>query len=64
MNRPTCKQVFETIREHPGLTWYGLSKLMHTSPSLIKSRLTNMDDKGLLLYEDDYGGLYEFADND
>jgi len=50
----------ELIERQPGISARELARQLDVSPSTITRRLPSMDEAGILLAEDDKGGLWPF----
>ncbi|HHY56486.1 MAG TPA: winged helix-turn-helix domain-containing protein [Chloroflexi bacterium] len=51
----------ELIEQQPGITARELARQLDVSPSTITRRLPSLDEAGILLAEDDKGGLWPFG---
>ena len=64
MARPTnhkrTEQIYRKIEEHPGKKAGFLARLLGINRSEITRALPSLQDKGLLVSEDDKGGLWPF----
>lgn len=49
------------IEQQPGISARELARQLNVSPSTITRRLPSLDDAGILLAEDDKGGLWPFG---
>lgn len=55
------EDMVELIEQQPGISARELAQQLGVSPSTISRRLPSMDDAGILLAEDDSGGLWPFG---
>ena len=51
----------ELIEQQPGISARELARQLDVSPSTITRRLPSLDEAGILLAEDDKGGLWPFG---
>lgn len=51
----------ELIEQQPGISARELARQLDVSPSTVTRRLPSLDDAGILLAEDDKGGLWPFG---
>ncbi len=51
----------ELIEQKPGISARELARQLKVSPSTITRRLPSLDEAGILLAEDDNGGLWPFG---
>ncbi|MFN3334979.1 MAG: winged helix-turn-helix transcriptional regulator [Caldilinea sp.] len=58
---PDFKEMAELIEEQPGISAGELARRLGVSTSTITRRLPSMDEAGILLFEDDKGGLWPFG---
>lgn len=54
-------EMVELIEQQPGISARELAQQLDVSPSTITRRLPSLDDAGVLLAEDDKGGLWPFG---
>ncbi len=54
------REMVELIEQQPGISARELARQLEVSPSTITRRLPSLDDAGILLAEDDKGGLWPF----
>jgi len=54
------EDTFVEIEQNPGVNPAQLAERLGVAASTIQRRLPSMGDAGLLLYEDDRGGLWPF----
>lgn len=54
-------EMVELIEQQPGISARELARQLDVSPSTITRRLPSLDDAGVLLAEDDKGGLWPFG---
>ncbi len=52
------ENIYNAVQEHPGKKAGFIARLLGMSRSEVTRSLPSLDDKGLLLYEDEYGGLH------
>ena len=64
MARPTdyqrTEQIYRKIEEHPGKRPGFIARLLGINRSEVTRALPTLQDKGLLVSEDDQGGLWPF----
>jgi hypothetical protein len=58
------KKVLEIIRKRPGINSYQIGKMLNKRDGAIKSCLLCLERQGILIAEDNYGGLSLFKKND
>lgn len=67
MARPTnhdrAEQIYRTIEQHPGKKAGFLAHLLGMNRSEVTRTLPALQEKGLLVSEDDRGGLWPFKKN-
>ena len=56
------EEVQQIIEQHPGISIRELARQLGVAASTILRRLPSLNDAGILLWEDDDGGLWPFAD--
>jgi DNA-binding Lrp family transcriptional regulator len=54
------EEVKEVIQQHPGISIRELARRLGVAASTIVRRLPSLNDAGILLSEDDDGGLWPF----
>jgi Mn-dependent DtxR family transcriptional regulator len=52
------KEIYKKVEENPGKKAGFIARLLGLNRSEVTRSLPALDDKGLLIYEDDQGGLY------
>lgn len=52
------EKIYEKVEEHPGKKAGFIAKLLGLQRSEVTRSLPALEDKGLLIYEDNEGGLY------
>jgi Mn-dependent DtxR family transcriptional regulator len=52
------KKIYEKVEENPGKRAGFIARLLGLNRSEVTRSLPALDGKGLLIYEDDHGGLY------
>lgn len=55
------EQTYHTIEDHPGLNPTQLAEQLGVASSTIQRRLPSLEEAGLLLHEDERGGLWPFG---
>lgn len=60
-NEDELAEMAELIEQKPGISARELARQLGVSPSTITRRLPGMDDAGILLAEDEKGGLWPFG---
>jgi Mn-dependent DtxR family transcriptional regulator len=60
MNQKSVEQLYRKIEEHPGKRAGFLARLLGINRSEVTRALPSLQDKGLLVSEDDKGGLWPF----
>jgi len=60
MNQKSVEQIYRKIEEHPGKRAGFLARLLGINRSEVTRALPSLQDKGLLVSEDDKGGLWPF----
>lgn len=63
-NHSRAQQIYRKIEEHPGKKAGFIARLLGLNRSEVTRALPSLDDKGLLIYEDERGGLHPFRQND
>lgn len=58
---PELDEMNSLIEQHPGITAAELAQKLNVAKSTIGRRLPDMEEVGLLLYEDDKGGFWPFG---
>jgi Mn-dependent DtxR family transcriptional regulator len=58
---PELDEMNSVIEQNPGITAAQLAQTLDVAKSTVTRRLPGLDDVGLLLYEDDKGGLWPFC---
>ena len=56
------EEVQQIIEQHPGISIRELARQLGVAASTILRRLPSLEEAGILLSEDDEGGLWPFAD--
>ncbi len=56
------EEMYDIIRQHPGIRPGELARRLGMSRSTILRRLPSMEEAGFLLYEDRSGGLWPFQE--
>jgi DNA-binding IclR family transcriptional regulator len=68
MARPTnhdrAEQIYRTIEKHPGNKAGLIARLLGLNRSEVTRSLPTLQDKGLLICEDEKGGLWPFRKTD
>ncbi len=59
-NQDRAEEIYRKIEEHPGRRVGFLAKLLGLNRSEVIRTLPTLQDKGLLVSEDDKGGLWPF----
>lgn len=54
-------EMVELIEQQPGISARELARQLEVAPSTITRRLPGLDDAGILLAEDEKGGLWPFG---
>ena len=54
------KSIYNTVEENPGERAGFIARLLGICRSEVTRSLSALDEKGLLVYEDEEGGLYPF----
>ncbi|MCC7119613.1 MAG: hypothetical protein IT310_13900 [Anaerolineales bacterium] len=57
------EKIYETVEENPGKKAGFIAKLLGLNRSEVTRSLPALESKGLLVYEDDEGGLYPHKEN-
>ena len=57
---PEFEEMAALIEDRPGISASELARRLGVSTSTITRRLPSMDEAGILLFEDDQGGLWPF----
>jgi len=60
MNHKRAEQIYRKIEEHPGKKAGLIARLLGLNRSEVTRALPSLQDKGLLISEDDKGGLWPF----
>lgn len=55
------EETYQTIEQNPGLNPTELAEQLGVASSTIQRRLPSLAEAGLLLYEDEEGGLWPFG---
>lgn len=58
---PELDEMNALIEQYPGITAAQLAQTLGIAKSTVSRRLPGLDEAGLLLYEDDKGGLWPFG---
>ncbi len=58
---PELQAMNELIESNPGILPSELAGMLGVAKSTVTRRLPTLDDAGLLLYEDEHGGLWPFG---
>ena len=56
------EEIYNAVEENPGERAGFIAQLLGLHRSEVTRSLPALDEKGLLIYEDDEGGLYPFKD--
>lgn len=56
------KSIYNTVKENPGKKAGLIARLLGLNRSDVTRSLPLLEDKGLLIYEDEEGGLHPFKD--
>ncbi|MFZ5879316.1 MAG: hypothetical protein ACOY0R_08090 [Chloroflexota bacterium] len=59
-NDEKIESIYNRVQEHPGQKAGFIARLLGLQRSEVTRSLPALDEKGLLLYEDDKGGLWPF----
>lgn len=62
-NYDKVEKIYHKIEEHPGQTAGFIARLLRLNRSEVTRSLPVLEEKGLLVYEDEEGGLYPFKQN-
>lgn len=54
------ERIYQSVEEHPGAKPGFLARLLGLERSEVTRALPALEEKGLLMYEDDRGGLWPF----
>lgn len=54
------ESIYNKVQENPGKKAGFIARLLNVNRSEVTRSLPAMDEKGMLIYEDDEGGLYPF----
>lgn len=54
------EKIYQSVEEHPGSKPGFLARLLGLERSEVTRALPALEEKGLLVYEDDQGGLWPF----
>lgn len=54
------ESIYQSVKEHPGAKPGFLARLLGLERSEVTRALPALEEKGLLMYEDDRGGLWPF----
>ncbi len=57
------KEIYNTVMEHPGKRSGCIARLLGLNRSEVTRALPTLQERGLLLIEDDQGGLWPFNKN-
>ena len=57
------EEIYEKVEENPGRKAGFIARLLGLNRSEVTRSLPALEDKGLLVYEDDEGGLYPHQNN-
>ena len=57
------EEIYEKVEENPGKKAGFIARLLGLNRSEVTRSLPALEDKGLLVYEDDYGGLFPLKKN-
>ncbi len=60
INHDRVKQIYRKIEEHPGRKAGFIARLLGLNRSEVTRALPSLDSKGLLISEDEKGGLWPF----
>lgn len=60
LNHDRVEKIYRTIEENPGRKAGFIARLLRLNRSEVTRSLPALDEKGLLIYEDEKGGLYPF----
>ncbi len=63
-NHDRAIKIYRTIKQNPGRKAGFIARLLRLNRSEVTRSLPSLDEKGLLVYEDEKGGLYPFSQND
>jgi Mn-dependent DtxR family transcriptional regulator len=58
---PEFEEMAELIEEQPGISASEVARQLGVSTSTVTRRLPSMDEAGILLFEDETGGLWPFG---
>lgn len=59
-NREHLEQIYKAVEENPGQRPGAIARLLGLERSEVTRALPALEEKGLLMYEDDRGGLWPF----
>lgn len=59
-NTNRVEQIYRTIEKHPGKKAGFIARLLELNRSEVTRALPSLDEKGLLVSEDDQGGLWPY----
>ena len=62
-NHDRAKQIYRTIEQNPGKKAGLIARLLGLNRSEVTRSLPTLEDKGLLVSEDEQGGLWPFRKN-
>uniref|UniRef100_A0A540VD17 MarR family transcriptional regulator n=2 Tax=Litorilinea aerophila TaxID=1204385 RepID=A0A540VD17_9CHLR len=60
----TYENVRQLLEERPGLSAREIARHLDVAPSTVTRMLPNLEEAGILLYEDDKGRLWPFQQED
>jgi Mn-dependent DtxR family transcriptional regulator len=58
---PEFEEMAELIEEQPGISASDLARRLGVTTSTVTRRLPSLDEAGILLFEDEKGGLWPFG---
>ena len=58
---PEFEEMADLVARNPGISARELARRLGVAPSTVTRRLPGMDEAGILLAEDDKGGLWQFG---
>lgn len=68
MSRSTAEtklvEIYSIVSKHPGKKAGAIASLLGVSRSEVTRALPALETAGLLIYEDEYGGLYPYPDQE
>lgn len=62
-NHDRAEEIYRKINENPGKKAGMIARLLGLNRSEVTRSLPTLDDKGLLVYEDEKGGLFPLKNN-